>query len=554
MLPISLIAQSADRADAIRKNLRVEPEGAQRRMVFNGILKDTQNETQYAIAYPKATVADSEKLFVNVTASMMGQTMSGLEDLLGMPFGCGEQNMIYLAPDIEVLRYLKATGQVAPKIRATAETFIMTGYQRQLTYRHDDGSFSAFGESDESGSLWLTAFVLSTFSNAREVQTIDETLLAEGVDWILSHQNEDGSWDPVGQVIHQEMIGGVAGSLGLSAFVVNSLLDYGQADSGPVQNALDYLAANVSNKKMDSYLLSLVAYALTKAERPEAQTAIERLMEQAISSNDGLHWEPHPVETTAYAAMSLLMAERLEAQQALEWLALQRNSFGGFHSTQDTVVGLKALTMAAIMQSRNLDADLEILADGEPVHTFHLDSGNFDVLQSLELEPANELQLNLTGSGTAYYQIVQAFHVPVKPVTEPSEAPMVLEVDYDADHIEVDDIVDVNVRVLYNGLEEKTGMTLVDVSIPTGFSVAADSLQRVEDLPLVKRIEQAGRKVVFYLDHLVSGKAVEFTFQVKAKYPVQADSGTSRAYLYYDTQVQAEAESGKLSIENKGKP
>ncbi|MBD3265679.1 hypothetical protein GF373_03335, partial [bacterium] len=129
IVPISIVAQSANRADAIRKNLRVEPEGAQRRMVFNGILNEASNETTVPIRYPEETVPDSQMLKINMTASMLGQTLSGLEDLLGMPFGCGEQNMIYLAPDVEVLRYFKATGQIMPEIRAKAETFIQTGYQ-----------------------------------------------------------------------------------------------------------------------------------------------------------------------------------------------------------------------------------------------------------------------------------------------------------------------------------------------------------------------------------------------------------------------------------------
>ena len=29
-----------------------------------------------------------------------------------------------------------------------------TGYQRELTYQHKDGSFSAFGDQDKSGSMW----------------------------------------------------------------------------------------------------------------------------------------------------------------------------------------------------------------------------------------------------------------------------------------------------------------------------------------------------------------------------------------------------------------
>ena len=32
------------------------------------------------------------------------------------------------------------------------------GYQRELTYQHKDGSFSAFGDQDPSGSMWWVMF------------------------------------------------------------------------------------------------------------------------------------------------------------------------------------------------------------------------------------------------------------------------------------------------------------------------------------------------------------------------------------------------------------
>ncbi len=65
--------------------------------------------------------------------------------------------------------YLRESGQLKPEIMAKAEKLMITGYQRELTYRRSDGSFSAFGESDESGSLWLTAFVLKSFSQAKDL-------------------------------------------------------------------------------------------------------------------------------------------------------------------------------------------------------------------------------------------------------------------------------------------------------------------------------------------------------------------------------------------------
>ena len=52
------------------------------------------------------------------------------------------------------------------------------------------------------------------------------------------------------------------------------------------------------------------------------------------------------VEMTAYMAATLVMQERMvEALPSIKWLGKQRNSQGGFVSTQDTVVALQAISM-----------------------------------------------------------------------------------------------------------------------------------------------------------------------------------------------------------------
>ncbi len=561
-LPISLVAQSAQRADALEKTLRVEPEGVRHEQVHNGYI-EAGTEVTIPLDLPKPIpeplprededllpeieiVPDSEQLRIAVTGSLLGQSIEGLDDLLGMPYGCGEQNMIFLAPDIEVLRYLKATGQLAPDLRAKAEHFITTGYQRQLTFRRNDGSFSAFGQQDDSGSLWLTAFVLSTFSNAREVRHIDETVLSEAADWILSHQQSDGLWESVGFVVHQEMVGGTNGRLALSAFVTNALLEYGEADADKVDKALEYLEDNVSSKAADDYGLALIAYALTQADRPSAEQAVDALLERSKHDGQGIYWQPHPIEATSYAAMALMNLDRVEAQAALEWLATQRNSMGGHGSTQDTVVAFKALTQAAINQSRDLNATVEVVVNDEIVHSFQIHEQNFDVLQSLEWEPVNEVTLKITGKGKVLYQVVHAYNLPAFP--EPIGNNLGLKVDYSSEHVEVDDIVDVKVTVDYLGPERETGMSIVDVSIPTGFALVQDSIEQVKRNELIKRVEPAGRKVIFYIDHLSVDDPLEFMFQVRAKYPVKADSGTSSAYLYYEPDNRVEAGGVKLRI------
>ncbi len=545
-IPISITAQSSSRADALRKDLKVIPEGVRQEIVHNGVI-DSESPVSVPIAYPDDRVSDSASLRVSIVPSLVGQSMNGLDDLLGMPYGCGEQNMIFLAPDIEILRYLKATGSTMPAIQAKAEHFITVGYQRELTFQRNDGSFSAFGQQDDEGSLWLTSFVLGTFSRARELRTIDETVLADAAEWILDHQKDDGSWEPVGFLIHQELSGGLDGNLALTAFVALSLLDYGEANDTAVLQALNYLSDNLTNSESNSYILAMSAYALARADHPSTGRALDLLLQRANQDANGIYWEPHPIETTAYAALALMREQRMEAQPALSWIASQRNSLGGYGSTQDTVVALKALSQAASNQSRNLDATIDVQVDGESIHTFAVNSDNFDVLQTLELDPVDHINLEMSGEGRVSYQIAQGFNIPVRTMTPQQE--LQLDVEYSAEHVETDDIVDVNVSILYSGELMETGMSIVDVSVPTGFELVQESLERVRSMEIVKRIEQAGRKVIFYLDHLSTGETFEFSFQVKAKYPVEADAGVSAAYLYYQPEKRTQDQGPLMTIE-----
>src|SRR5262249_23978366 len=155
-------------ADAIVKELIVEPEGAPREIVENAVLAAGAARTLDLIV-PATAVPGSARAFVALTGNVLSQTIEGLEGLLQMPFGCGEQNMILFAPDVFIARYLKESGQLKVEVLAKAEKLMLTGYQRELTYRRGDGSFSAFGDSDKEGSLWLTAFVLKTFAQARDL-------------------------------------------------------------------------------------------------------------------------------------------------------------------------------------------------------------------------------------------------------------------------------------------------------------------------------------------------------------------------------------------------
>jgi CD109 antigen len=548
---LEVTLRSTLRADAVRKELLVEPEGTQRELVNNGMISAGKTST-LDTTIPGYCIPGSEKLLLSITPSLVAQSINGVDDLLHMPYGCGEQNMIFFAPDVEILRYLDATGQLTPEVRAKAEYFITTGYQRELTYRRQDGSFSAFGDSDKSGSLWLTAFVLGTFSAARDVQTVDETVLNDAADWIESHQLSDGSWERVGFVHHGDMMGGATGRFALTAFVMIALTDYGMVSPSVLAQSSQYLTENLPSVQNNPYALAISALALSRVNSSDVHKVIDRLLEIAIKDGKGIHWEPHAIETTAYAALALMENQKPQANDAIKWLALQQNSRGGFGSTQDTIMALKALMTAARMQTRNVNLtitataiDSNVAADGTVLAQFNIDSSNFDVLQIAQLPAVTGIELSATGSGEARYQLVRRFNVSLAKQT--IENNMALQVTYDTNNVHVDDIVNVTVVVRYFGQAGESGMMIVDVGVPTGFVSVRDSLDALIDAGLVSRVEVAGRKVILYVDGLTSGQQRTFTFQVKARFPVRAVIPDSRAYLYYEPDIRAEDQGRKIT-------
>lgn len=72
-------------------------------------------------------------VFVSVIGDVMGSALTNLNNLLKMPYGCGEQNMINFAPNIYVLKYLEAKGLDTPDVRKKAIGHIKSGKSGKST-------------------------------------------------------------------------------------------------------------------------------------------------------------------------------------------------------------------------------------------------------------------------------------------------------------------------------------------------------------------------------------------------------------------------------------
>lgn len=152
-------------------------------------------------------VISLSRLFFCFTGDILGGSVKNMEKLIRMPDGCGEQNMLNFVPNIVILDYLKTTNQLTPAVELKATTFMNAGYQRELSYKHEDGSFSAFGKRDKSGSTWLTAFVARSFIQASKYIQVEQRIINEALTWLSRIQAPNGSFPEVGSVLSAEMQG-----------------------------------------------------------------------------------------------------------------------------------------------------------------------------------------------------------------------------------------------------------------------------------------------------------------------------------------------------------
>lgn len=242
-IEIKITASSSGVIDSITKYLRVLPEGEPQYYTKTLLIDLRKTDTfkgNVSIDIPKNIVKDSEKIEVSVVGDLLGPVMINLEDLIRLPTGCGEQNLVHFIPNLIILNYLKNTAQLSPTIQNEAIKHLETAYQQQLTYKRTDGSFSIFGKRDINGSIWyvaekkfsswiyyfyfrLTAYVSLAFNQARNYIYIDDSIIRDALKWLSANQAANGSFVETGNVVHEELQNRDKNSLALTAYVLLAL-------------------------------------------------------------------------------------------------------------------------------------------------------------------------------------------------------------------------------------------------------------------------------------------------------------------------------------------
>lgn len=137
---LHVLAQANQAGDAVEELLRVEPEGyrVERNVPMVIDLKNNNGsgfQKTVDLQFPTDAVKGSQKARVDLVGDIMGPVLSNLANLVQMPYGCGEQNMLNFVPNIVVMRYLRAVKKNDPAMESKITKFMESGYQRELTYK-----------------------------------------------------------------------------------------------------------------------------------------------------------------------------------------------------------------------------------------------------------------------------------------------------------------------------------------------------------------------------------------------------------------------------------
>ena len=369
---------------------------------------------------------------------------------------------------------------------------------------------------------------MKAFSDAAEFIDVDSELVAESVRWLLQYQDREGCFQKRGYV-HDSYLKGGGTDDSLTAFVLTALLhaDQSQLDlevpEDKLRLALSCMMGRLDPSDLYTSILALHAASLFRVKFPGADmlSLMEMLSVQANTTAEGKFWElqkeeevecshcwwryrpsSEAVEMTAYMVMSHVLRSELPlAVDSVKWLGRQRNSQGGFVSTQDTVVALQALSLysqrvSRLEQKLNIDVERKRSARiEEKLFSMELTEENSLLLRQERINSDLPVSLEVRGRGTgcALVQTVLRYNTPqvranngFRLRARPANTNMM------------------EVCAAYTGTRDKTGMVVVEVELLTGWRALSPERLTNEVEAQVQRVdmEEEDNMVILYFDEM----------------------------------------------------
>ena len=551
-------ARGDEASDAIVRSVEIIPNGTPQASVVNGQLEEAHS---FAVSVPRSAIPGTGRVTVKLYPGIVSQAVDGLAAMLQEPYGCFEQTSSVTYPNVLVLDYLRTTEQESPTIEFRADAYINAGYQRLLTFEVNSspGGFSLFG--DPPPETVLTAYGLMEFADMERVHFVDPLLIERTAQFLIDRQQDSGAWNPLSRRIFVPGEDDRIGDVAATAYIAWALADAGYSEDSSVVQALSYVAENINIATDDAYVLALAANAFIAANKTDDAILSELASRSITDANESLRWTSSAstwlhatgpivgLETTAMAAIAFIRSgQHLDlAEQAIRYITNNRDHFGGYGSTQATVMSLKALLLAAQIGGEGGSATVTVSLHGGREQLLTIDDSNGDVVQQIVFDDIgtepSDLLISMEGDRAIQYQVSTEYYQPwpgptSTPSTPPAPQGVRIDVAYDRTELAVNDIVHVTaeVELLTEGV---AGTLIVDLGIPPGFTPLTNDLDALVTDEIIDRYELTGRQIIIYMADVPGGQVYELNYRLQARFPIRAASPASQVYDYYTPEHRA---------------
>jgi hypothetical protein len=365
-----------------------------------------------------------------------------------------DRAIVRLYRSLALRRYLNETSQTESPLFDMTTDNITTAYQSLQVYSDYDGSYSFISdEGTHHSSLYVTSLVfgamISPMMPFRDNVTLNRTL-----NWILSHQKEDGSFEDNGPCFHYRFCAGEFRRESLTAIVLYSLTRDNSSEwmpefihrrlydgeSCPINRAQRYLESRVpdvkphlltitlfemafiQNRAMSSALRGKIQEALLNRKLtvvPEIGSKYIKCMDDKMTMDDQLLLNAMTLSLYGY------YGDYRTVSDIARWVVDQIQTHPHYDTVLDAVFRTEAWLKVDCLFRKQFPIEkfavtVDVSADNGEKRQFKIDSMNMDVTQRFRFTlPVRQITYSVSGFGLVAVSICETFSEPEQKPMEP---------------------------------------------------------------------------------------------------------------------------------------
>lgn len=366
-----------------------------------------------------------------------------------------DRAIIRLWRHIGLRSYLNQTSQFESQLDDIAESNISMSMQELQIYNRYDGSYTFISDSGEKqSSLYLTTLAFgalaSPYMTVRDWVTLNRT-----VEWILSRQQEDGSFEDNGPCYHQRFCSGEFRRESLTAlflYIVNrdnieSYLpetirrELFEGEQSPVARATRYLESRYPVVKpcMMTTVLVELALCVSPAMKMEAKQKIfESVRARQLTvvpengskffkyTENGMNAEDMVLTNSMLLSIYSIFDDFKTTSQIARWIVSELQVRPCYDTVLDSVFATEAWVRTIVQSRKQFPKDkflitVDVSADNGEKFQFTINHENMDFTQKYHFKlPVKQITYSATGLGMFCIQIRSVYIEKQQKAMEPN--------------------------------------------------------------------------------------------------------------------------------------